>query len=160
MEQTFKEPGYTHFETGPQSVCICVAVLQHHPQVGCIHYSSAAGSHGRRTSALSPCGQGQSQQRNQLRKGTMTSCRSTSLSLFLLGQTPSSIIPESFLIPEMSDLFYLTKAADIHSPIQHMHDEREEQSKRRCGHSRKTMTLAADQFRPVGRWGGPGCPAV
>lgn len=72
-EQTFKEPGYTHFETGPQSVCICVAVLQHHPQVGCIHYSSAAGSHGRRKSALSPCGQEQSQQRKQLRKGAMTS---------------------------------------------------------------------------------------
>lgn len=37
-----QEPG------GPQSVCICEAVLQRHPQVGCIHYNLSAVSRGRK----------------------------------------------------------------------------------------------------------------
>lgn len=41
MEPAFQEPGC------PQS--ICEAVLQRHPQVGCIHYNVSAVSRGRRS---------------------------------------------------------------------------------------------------------------
>lgn len=42
MEPAFQEPGC------PQSICICEAVLQRRPQVGCIHYNVSAVSRGRK----------------------------------------------------------------------------------------------------------------